>query len=174
MVKKDSEKKFEFSNSFAQQQNNNLCWTLDNPESTMSFGTTITKIFPDLRILLLNGSLGAGKTTLVKGIAKSLGITEPITSPTFALSQHYPSGSPPLIHIDLYRLEDTETANEFFLQEEEQSKMMEAIMVIEWPERLSLTLADAWRGKIEYLPDNKGRFLQMFPPSYDDINLYTS
>ena len=174
MVKKDSEKKFELSNAFAQQQNNNLCWTLDNPESTMSFGTTITKIFPDLSILLLNGSLGAGKTTLVKGIAKSLGIIEPITSPTFPLSQHYPSGSPPLIHIDLYRIEDTETANEFFLQEEEQCKMMGAIMVIEWPERLSLTLADAWRGKIEYLPDNKGRSFQIFPPFDDDINLSTS
>ena len=52
--------------------------------------------------------------------------------------------------------------------------MMGAIMVIEWPERLSLTLADAWRGKIEYLPDNKARFFQIFSPFDDDINLSTS
>ena len=79
MVEKDTEKQFKVFNSFA-QQTNNFCWTLDKPESTMSLGSTLTKIFPDLGILLLNGPLGAGKTTLVKGIAKSLKIQEPITS----------------------------------------------------------------------------------------------
>ena len=88
-MKKDSEEQFEVFNSFA-QQDNSFCWTLDKPESTMWLGSTLTKKFPDLSILLLNGPLGAGKTTLVKGIAKSLRIQEPITSPTFPLSQHYP------------------------------------------------------------------------------------
>ena len=60
-------------------------------------------------------------------------IKESITSPTFPLSQHYPSGSPPLIHIDLYRIEETSAANEFFLQEEEECKTMGALMVVEWP-----------------------------------------
>ena len=120
MVEKDTEKQFKVFNSFA-QQTNNFCWTLDKPESTMSLGSTLTKIFPDLRILLLNGPLGAGKTTLVKGIAKSLKIQEPITSPTFPLSQHYPLGSPPLVHLDLYRIEEKNAANEFFLQEEEEN-----------------------------------------------------
>ena len=112
-MEKDSEKQFKVLNSFA-QQNNNYCWTLDKPESTMSLGSTLTKKFPDLSILLLYGPLGAGKTTLVKGIAKSLRIQEPITSPTFPLSQHYPLGSPPLIHLDLYRIEEPNAANEFF------------------------------------------------------------
>ncbi len=119
-MKKDSEEQFEVFTSFS-QQNNNFCWTLENPESTMLLGTRLTKKFPNLSILLLNGPLGAGKTTLVKGIAKSLSIQEPITSPTFPLAQHYPSGSPPLVHLDLYRLEEANTANEFFLQEEEES-----------------------------------------------------
>ena len=162
-MKKDSETKFEVFNSFA-QQTNNLCWTLDKPESTMSLGSTLTKKFPDLSILLLNGPLGAGKTTLVKGIAKSLRIQEPITSPTFPLSQHYPSGSPPLIHLDLYRIDDPNAANEFFLQEEEESKALGALMIVEWPERLSLTITDAWRGKLKYTPDNQSRFFQLIPP----------
>ena len=132
-MEKDTEKQFKVFNSFA-QQTNNFCWTLDKPESTMSLGSTLTKIFPDLRILLLNGPLGAGKTTLVKGIAKSLKIQEPITSPTFPLSQHYPLGSPPLVHLDLYRIEEKNAANEFFLQEEEESKAIGALMVVEWPE----------------------------------------
>ena len=172
-MKKDSEEKFKVFNSFA-QQTNNFCWTLDKPESTMSLGSTLTKKFPDLSILLLNGPLGAGKTTLVKGIAKSLGIKEPITSPTFPLSQHYPSGSPPLIHIDLYRLEEPIAANEFFLQEEEESKAMGALMVIEWPERLSLPITDAWRGKLEYSSKNKARFFQLIPPLDKDNNLSIS
>ena len=162
-MKKDSEEKFEVFNSFA-QQNNNFCWTLENPESTVSLGTRLTKKFPNLRILLLNGPLGAGKTTLVKVIAKSLNIKDPITSPTFPLSQHYPSGSPPLIHIDLYRIEEPSAANEFFLQEEEESKALGALMVVEWPERLSLSLPDAWNGNLQYYSNKKGRLFQLTPP----------
>ena len=169
-MNKESEEKFEIVPSIS-QRNNKFCWTLDNPESTISFGSTLTKNFPDLSILLLNGPLGAGKTTFVKGIAKSLGIKEPITSPTFSLSQHYPSGSPPLVHIDLYRIEKTLVANEFFLQEEEESKAMGAIMVVEWPERLSLSLADAWRGRFEYIPNQKGRAFELIAPFHDDNNL---
>ena len=163
-MKKDTEKQFKVFNSFA-QQTENFCWTLDKPESTMSLGSTLTKKFPDLRILLLTGPLGAGKTTLVKGIAKSLNIKEPISSPTFPLSQHYPFGSPPLIHLDLYRIEETNAANEFFLQEEEESKAMGALMVVEWSERLSLLMPDAWRGKLDYSSNNQGRIFQLTPPS---------
>ena len=169
----DSGEKFEIFNSFA-QQTNNFCWTLEKPESTVSLGTRLTKKFPDLSILLLNGPLGAGKTTLVKGIAKSLRIEEPITSPSFPLSQHYPSGSPPLIHLDLYRIEETNAANEFFLQEEEESKAMGALMVVEWPERLSLPMHDAWTGKLEYCSENQSRFFQLTPPLDQDNKLSIS
>ena len=172
-MKKNSEEQFEVFNSFS-QQNNNLCWTLEKPESTLSLGTTLTKKFPDLSILLLNGPLGAGKTTLVKGIAKGLKIKEPITSPTFPLSQHYPSGSPPLVHIDLYRLEEPNAANEFFLQEEEESKSMGALLVVEWPERLTLPMTDAWRGNLKYSSSHKARFFQLIPPLDKDSNFSTS
>ena len=170
---KDSTEKFEVLNS-CPQQTNKFCWSLEKPESTMTLGSRLTKKFPDLRILLLNGPLGAGKTTLVKGIAKSFKIKEPITSPTFPLSQHYPSGSPPLIHIDLYRIEEENAANEFFLQEEEESKTMGALIVVEWPERLSLPMADAWRGKLEYSSENKARFFQLIPPLDKDNSLSIS
>ncbi len=169
-MEKDSEKQFKVFNFFA-QQSNNFCWTLDKPESTMSLGSILTKKFPDLSILLLSGPLGAGKTTLVKGIARSLRIQEPITSPTFPLSQHYLSGSPPLIHLDLYRIDEPNAANEFFLQEEEESTAMGAMMVIEWPERLSLTIEDAWRGKLKYSSDNQSRFFQLIPPLDKDNKL---
>ena len=166
-MKKDSKKQFEVFNSVA-QQTNKWCWTLDKPESTMSLGSTLTKKFPDLSILLLKGPLGAGKTTLVKGIARSLGIKDSITSPTFPLSQHYPSGKPPLIHIDLYRIEEQSAANEFFLQEEEECKASGALMIVEWPERLSLQLYDAWRGNLKYSSDSKARVFQLISPFNKD------
>ncbi len=172
-MKKDSEEQFKVFNSSG-QRTNNFCWKLEKPESTMSLGSTLTKKFPDLSILLLNGPLGAGKTTLVKGIAKSLRIKEPITSPTFPLAQHYPSGSPPLIHLDLYRIEETISANEFFLQEEEEAKAIGALMVVEWPERLSIPMPDAWRGKLEYSSGNQSRFFQLIPPLDRDNKLSTS
>ena len=162
-MNRKSEEKSEVVKSIS-QQNSNLCWTLDSPESTITFGSTLTKNFPNLSILLLNGPIGAGKTTFVKGIANSFGIEEPITSPTFPLSQHYPSGSPPLVHLDLYRLDKPSLANEFFIQEEEESRAIGAFMVVEWPERLSLFIEDAWRGKLEYIPNKKGRSFQLIPP----------
>jgi tRNA threonylcarbamoyladenosine biosynthesis protein TsaE len=86
----------------------------------------------------------------VQGIASAAGIDEPITSPTFALSQHYPQGQPPLVHLDLYRLELPAAADDLFLQEEEEALGMGAILVVEWSERLSLSLPDAWRLKLSH------------------------
>ena len=77
----------------------------------------------------------------MQGLALACGISEPITSPTFALAQHYPQGQPPLVHLDLYRLEAPGSADELFLQEEEEARAMGALMAVEWPERLGLDLA---------------------------------
>ena len=111
----------------------------------------------------MEGPLGAGKTSLVKGIAKGLGIQETITSPTFALAQHYNESQVPLIHLDLYRLEKPELANELFLQEEEEAISSQGLMIIEWPERLSVNLSEAWLAKIK-ITDNAMRKIQLIPP----------
>ncbi len=81
--------------------------------------------------ILLKGQIGTGKTSFVKGIAKGLQIKENITSPTFALSHHYNSGKMPLIHMDLYRLENSLSAKELFFEEEEELEQCNGIMVIE-------------------------------------------
>ena len=77
-------------------------------------------------LLLLQGELGAGKTCLVQGLAEALGIDEPVTSPTFALAQHYGGrlpggGATRLVHLDLYRLELAAAADELFAQEEDEA-----------------------------------------------------
>ncbi len=146
-----------------QWQSTDSCWLLKDLKATMMLGTVLNDIVPNLKLLLLEGPLGAGKTSLVKGIGLSLGIDEPITSPTFALAQHYQSGKSPLFHLDLYRLEDHKDADNLFIQEEEEALSLGALLVVEWPERLNVSLTDAWTMKLKYENENQ-RFAQLIPP----------
>ena len=95
-------------------------------------------------VLLLEGNLGAGKTCLVQGMALGLEIDEPITSPTFSLSQHYRGKAGYLAHLDLYRLVLPSSADEIFFQEEEEANNLDAMIAIEWPERLSFKPRNSW------------------------------
>ena len=134
-------------------QSTDWSWTLKDLEATRALGRYLVQQAERPSLLLLEGTLGAGKTSLVQGIASALGIDEPITSPTFALAQHYPQGQPPLVHLDLYRLELPAAADDLFLQEEEEAVEMGAILVVEWSERLSLALPEAWRLKLSHRSD---------------------
>ena len=138
-------------------------WWLETLETTHSLGEQLALALPKKAILLMQGPLGAGKTSLVQGIARACGIDEPITSPTFALAQHYLQGQPPLVHLDLYRLESPGAADELFLQEEEEARAIGALMAVEWPERLSLSLPEAWILVLEPLASG-GRQAQLIPP----------
>ncbi|WP_320676007.1 tRNA (adenosine(37)-N6)-threonylcarbamoyltransferase complex ATPase subunit type 1 TsaE [Prochlorococcus sp. MIT 1300] len=148
-------------------------WILKNLDETVALGKSLANKLPDCSILLLEGPLGAGKTSLVKGLALGLGIDEAITSPTFPLAQHYPMGQPPLIHIDLYRLTERQSADELFLQEEEEAITIAALIAVEWPERLGIALPDAWKLKLKYL-NRTERLAQLIKPSKLDKKTSTS
>ena len=135
------------------KQSTDWSWILKDLEATRALGVYLVQQAERPSLLLLEGTLGAGKTSLVQGIASAVGIDEPITSPTFALAQHYPQGKPPLVHLDLYRLELPAAADDLFLQEEEEAVEMGAILVVEWSERLSLALPEAWRLKLSHRSD---------------------
>jgi len=87
-------------------------------------------------VLLLTGDLGAGKTTLTKGLGRGLDIPEEIDSPTFTLINEYDSGRLPLYHVDLYRLEGAESDRLFLESYWEGIEYPPGIVVIEWAERL--------------------------------------
>ena len=131
-------------------QSTDKAWILKDLASTKNLGEQLIRQLPDPEILLLKGPLGAGKTSLVQGMAKALEINEPITSPTFALSHHYAGDLGKLVHLDLYRLENKASANELFLQEEEEAKSLQALLVIEWPERLSIKIHNGWQIELNY------------------------
>ena len=82
--------------------------TTHSPEETIAFGRTLTELLaPSPKLVLLRGDLGAGKTTLVKGIAAGFGAgeEEDVTSPTFTLVHEYRGPLANLYHIDLYRVD---------------------------------------------------------------------
>jgi len=129
---------------------------VENLKETLNLGEKLSQKLNPQSIVLLKGPVGAGKTSFVKGIARGLSISEDITSPTFALSHHYNSGKIPLIHLDLYRLENSSSAKEFFFSEEEEALQSEAILVIEWPELIESLIKDFWKIEISYAK-NYGR-----------------
>ena len=136
---------------------------IENLEETLNLGKKLSHKLNAQSIVLLKGPIGAGKTSFVQGIAKGLSITEEITSPTFALSHHYNSGKIPLIHLDLYRLEDVSSAKEVFFSEEEEAIQRRAILVIEWPELIEQVIGNFWKIKISFAK-NYGRHYEIRDP----------
>ena len=127
-----------------------------NLNETLNLGEKLSRKLNPKSIVLLNGPIGAGKTSFVKGIARGLSISEDITSPTFSLSHHYNSGKIPLIHLDLYRLDNSSSAKEVFFSEEEEALQSEAILVVEWPELIEPLIKNFWKIEISYAK-NYGR-----------------
>jgi tRNA threonylcarbamoyladenosine biosynthesis protein TsaE len=110
---------------------------LTDVEATRQLGIKLGQSLVAGSVLLLEGDLGTGKTTLVQGIGKGLGIVDSIVSPTFTLINEYTEGRLPLYHLDLYRLQTEEVAQ---LNLESYWNGMEyalGIVAIEWAERLA-------------------------------------
>ena len=80
-------------------------------------------------VVLVSGELGAGKTTLIRGACRALGVTERVTSPTFTIGQRY-SGRVPISHLDLYRLADLDREDPALLED---YLSPDAIAFVEWP-----------------------------------------
>lgn len=115
-------------------------------------------------VIALRGDLGAGKTTLMQGVAAALGVTRPVTSPTFALALEYPlPDGRRLVHMDLYRLPEGEDLNSLGFDEYLGSG---AIIAIEWAERAAdLLPPDTLWIDIRIPEDNPGsRILSLTPP----------
>lgn len=88
-------------------------------------------------LVLLTGDLGAGKTTLTKGVAAGLGVPGPVTSPTFVVARRYVGGRLPLLHVDAYRLADLAEVDDLDLD----ADVGESATVVEWGEGRAERLA---------------------------------
>lgn len=108
--------------------------TTHSAEETMAFGRTLTELLAPPKLVLLRGELGAGKTTLVKGIAAALeaAAEEEVTSPTFTLVHEYRGPRVVVYHIDLYRVD---TARELETLGLDDLRSDNSILLIEWGEK---------------------------------------
>jgi len=102
-----------------------------SPEDTWALARTLAAELPERAVLALHGELGSGKTCFVQGLARALGITQAVTSPTFTLVSEY-SGTKKLFHIDLYRLQRPEDVLAIGLDEYVEA---DGIKAVEWAER---------------------------------------
>ncbi|MBO7741940.1 MAG: tRNA (adenosine(37)-N6)-threonylcarbamoyltransferase complex ATPase subunit type 1 TsaE [Victivallales bacterium] len=109
--------------------------------ATLSVGNRLAGILRPGTVVALDGDLGCGKTVISRGIARGMGITEAVTSPTFTVAQEYatPAGHY-LYHLDMYRINDEEGALAFGIDEFLFNP--DAITLIEWPERIAGLLND--------------------------------
>ncbi len=107
-----------------------------SPEETLEIGARIGGKLPAGSVVLLIGPLGAGKTVLSKGIARGMGITEEIASPTYTIVSEY-SAEKPLYHIDLYRVEGREQIENLGLDD---IVGTDGVAVVEWGEKLEMDL----------------------------------
>lgn len=106
------------------------------------------------------GELGAGKTTLVRAIARSLGVVEPVTSPTFALVHRYAGRGTTVYHVDAYRLKPSERVADLGLDDALAER--DSVVLIEWPERLGAALpALAHTIQLRYTDDDAIRELEL-------------
>ncbi|MEO3793763.1 tRNA (adenosine(37)-N6)-threonylcarbamoyltransferase complex ATPase subunit type 1 TsaE [Nonomuraea sp. B10E15] len=113
---------------------------LATPEDMRAYGARLAARLRPGDLLVLSGPLGAGKTTLVQGIAEGLKVRGPITSPTFVIARVHPSlrQGPPLVHVDAYRLGGDLEVDDLDLD----ASLEESVTVVEWGEGLVEGLAD--------------------------------
>lgn len=124
--------------------------TTASAEETEAFGERLATLLLPGDVLCLTGDLGAGKTTLTRGIVRGLESPAPVSSPTFTLIHEYEGGNLPVYHVDAYRLGGTAEALSVGLEEYLQRE--DGVTVVEWwqniesvlpPDRLEIELAEA-------------------------------
>ena len=134
-----------------------------SPAETEALGERFGRAAKHGLVIALSGELGAGKTQLVKGLARGLGITTRVRSPTFTLVNEYGGGRRRLFHLDLYRLESRAQILAAGLEEFLQP---DGVAVIEWAERiydLRLTIDNLKKVQIEIVSETERKIV------YDDF-----
>jgi len=137
---------------------------LADAAATEAFGAALAASLRPGDAVALFGTLGAGKTTLSRGILRGLGHSGDVASPTFPIVQAYapPDTRIAVWHVDLYRIEDPGELDEIGLDD----ARGDAALLIEWPERLPALWPDALRLTLEILADGERALTALVPPAW--------
>ena len=137
--------------------------TLADEAATMAAGEALAKLLRPGDVIAMTGDLGAGKTTLVRGLLQALGHEGEVPSPSFAIIQPYEDVDPPLWHADLYRVEDVAELAELGLD-----SLGDGVLVVEWPERAGPgAWPDALRLSLEILDPQRRRLTAEVPAAWE-------
>ena len=126
-------------------------------QETEAFAANFAKGLTPPKTICLSGDLGAGKTAFTRGLAKGLGSTDMVSSPTFTIMHQY-DGKYPLYHFDLYRIQEEDELYDIGFEE----FLAEGIAVIEWPDRFRALLPeDAIQITLTYGTDENERIIEV-------------
>lgn len=114
-----------------------MTYITHSAQETVDLGEKIGSLLKSGDVIAMTGTLAAGKTTITKGIAKALGITDVVTSPTFCLISEYEGTKMPLYHMDVYRLDGPE---DFINLGVEEMLDGDGVCIVEWSEKVSSEL----------------------------------
>jgi tRNA threonylcarbamoyladenosine biosynthesis protein TsaE len=134
-----------------------LTLRLVDAAATEQCGRRIAPLLRGGMLVTLHGDLGAGKTTLARGLLRACGVTGPVKSPTYSLVEHYPVSSLYFYHFDFYRFNNS---NEWESSGMSDSFRDDAVCIVEWPERVSGRLPTPDLAlSLAYGPEDAGRTL---------------
>jgi len=137
--------------------------TLADEAATIAAGVKLAKLLRPGDVIAMTGDLGAGKTTLVRGLLQALGHDGEVPSPSFAIVQPYEDVDPPVWHADLYRVEDVAELTELGLD-----SLGDGVLVVEWPERAGPgAWPDALRLSLEILDPKRRRLTAEVPAAWE-------
>ena len=124
---------------------------LKDAAATEAFGARLASFVAAGDVITLSGQLGVGKTSIARGLLAALGLAGEAPSPSFAIVQPYapPEVRMPVLHVDLYRIDDPDELEELGLDD----SASDALLIIEWPERAPGYWPDALALTLEILPD---------------------
>ena len=140
----------------------------DSPAQTEAIGAALGKILRPGTVIAYRGDLGAGKTAFTRGLAKGLGCTDMVTSPTYTIVNEYVSGRLPLFHFDMYRLASSDDLWDIGWEDYLERG---GVCAVEWSENVEDALEDAISVTIEKLGEDTRRITIEGGDSLADLNL---
>lgn len=139
-----------------------------SPAETEQLGQKLGKLLPAGTVIAYRGDLGAGKTAFTRGLARGLGIADPVTSPTYTIVNEYLSGRVPLFHFDMYRLR---SADDLFDIGWDDYLERGGICAVEWSENVAQAMEDALTVTIEKTGEESRKITLEGGPYLADISL---
>ena len=139
-----------------------------SPAQTEQFAAKLAKCLKPGTVIAYRGDLGAGKTAFTRGLARGLGITESVTSPTYTIVNEYLSGEMPLFHFDMYRLK---SSDDLFDIGWEDYLERGGICAVEWSENVPEAMENALEITIEKTGEDTRRITVKGSGEYADLSL---